>query len=99
MFGSRIASQADVKAIVYKTTRVRILFDIIKKRLGDSDNNFNKSYLDFGILEASIKHTEINEREVKQILYELEKAALVAAGLLTDAEKEYATPMSVRISP
>ena len=47
--------------ITYKTTWVRVLFGVIKNRLGESNNDFNKAYLEFLALERSIKHTEIKE--------------------------------------
>ena len=89
MFGPRGASQADVKSITYKTIWVRVLFAIIKDRLGESNNHFSKAYLEFGALENSIKHTEIKERDVIPMSREIEKAGLIVVDLLTETEKEY----------
>ena len=90
MFGPRSASQADVKNITYKITWVRVLFGIIKNRLGESKNDFNKAYLEFVALESSIKHTEIKERDVIPMSRAIEKSGSIVADLLTETETEYA---------
>ena len=89
MFGPRSASQADVKNITYKTTWVKVLFGVIKNRLGESNNDFNKAYLEFVSLENSIKHKEIKERDVIPMSREIEKSGSIVSNLLTETEKEY----------
>ena len=51
MFGSSDAIQADVKNLTYKTAWIRTRLDIIKNRLGESDQEFNRAYIEFGKLE------------------------------------------------
>ena len=65
MFGSSIAIQADVKNLTYKTAWIRTRLDIIKNRLSESDQDFNRAYIEFGKLETTIRYSELKQKDVR----------------------------------
>lgn len=95
MFGSSDAIQADVKNLTYKTAWIRTRLDIIKNRLGESDQEFNRAYIEFGKLETTIKYSELKQKDVRSFLDQLNNVGQFTVDMLTEAENIYLKPISI----